>query len=244
VDIQELRVFLKDSSPQKCKSSVSNGFPYSSPLLAAPDATKLRVKPDPDGTDACFSPDLSNPIKMEQQLEDMLDLSFDASDVSKCAPVGTRQIKEGGKEIFLILDSDSEGEDPILALPSLREDAMSSDTAVNSDFGGAGIDSDSEADDDRTDQMSDIEIELPQTLWLDDGLVSRVVNKPCKVTRQRTVERVEYLNDIPSYWPIPEDLVAYVLDLSDSKFDIKNKDGDLLPVDTLICDKVSKMSFL
>ena len=44
----------------------------------------------------------------------MLDLSFDASDMSQHhVPVRTRQIQEGGKEVFLILDSDSEGEDSI-----------------------------------------------------------------------------------------------------------------------------------
>ena len=56
------------------------------------------------------------------------------------------------------------------------------------------------------------------TVWLDEGLISKVSNKPCKVTRQKSVERVEYLKDIPSYWPIQEDFVAYVLDLSDPKF--------------------------
>ena len=198
---------------------------------------------------------MSNPIKKEHQ--DVLDLSFDASDararsyasdVSQNAPVGNKQIHEDGKEVFLILDSDSEGE----ALPSLKEgeDGMSSDTAVNSVFGG--IDSDSEDDDGPVvtvgnynesdsdiDPISDLE---PQTVWLDEGLISKVSNKPCKVTRQRSVERVEYLKDIPSYWPIPEDLVAYVLDLSDPKFEVKNKDGELLPVDALICDKASKIA--
>jgi len=57
------------------------------------------------------------------------------------------------------------------------------------------------------------------------------------------VERVEYLNDLPSYWPIPEVYVAYVLDLSDPKFNIKDKDGNLIPVDALISDKASKFSF-
>jgi len=110
------------------------------------------------------------------------------------------------------------------------EDDDGSDMEVNS------MDSD-------IDSMSDIEVELPQTLWLDDGLISRVSNKPCKVTRQRTVERIEYLNDLPSYWPIPEVFVAYVLDLSGPKFNIKDKDGNLLPMDMLICDKVSELGF-
>ena len=174
------------------------------------------------------------------------------SDVSRNAPVGTRQIQEDGKEVLLILDSDSEGED-IVALPGVRdgEDGMSSDTAVGdpnfSDFdsGGEENDPDSSSDvnfsDFNLDPMSEIETEGLETLWLDDGLTSRVSNKLCKVTRQKSVERVEYLEDIPSYWPIPDVYVAYVLDLSDPKFDIKNKDGDLIPVDTLICDKASKM---
>jgi hypothetical protein len=195
---------------------------------------------------------LSNPIKKEHQ--DVLDLSFDTSDararsdVSRNAPVGTRQIQEDGKEVFLILDSDSEGED-FVALPSLRdrEDGMSSDTAVNSDFGGIDSEDDDgpvvtvgNYSDSDIDPLSDLE---PQsvTVWLDEGLISKVSNKPCKVTRQRSVERVEYLKDIPSYWPIPEDFVAYVLDLSDPKFEIRNKDGELLPVDALICDKASKI---
>ena len=91
------------------------------------------------------------------------------------------------------------------------------------------------------DPMSEIETEGLETLWLDDGLTSCVSNKLCKVTRQKSMELVKYLEDIPSYWPIPDVYVTYVLDLSDPKFDIKNKDGDLIPVDTLICDKASKI---
>jgi hypothetical protein len=69
------------------------------------------------------------------------------SDVSRNAPVRTRQIQEDGKEVLLILDSDSEGED-IVALPGVRdgEDGMSSDTAVGdpnfSDFDSGGEEDD------------------------------------------------------------------------------------------------------
>jgi hypothetical protein len=194
---------------------------------------------------------LTAPIKKEPP--NVPDLTFDASDTLQRAPVGTKKIQEGGKEILIILDSDEEEEfeeeTVILTIHGDIDDAsgMSSDTMVgdiglfdsedDSDDGAKEVNS-SESD---ADSMSDIEFQLPQTLWLDDGLVSRMSNKPCKVTRQRPVERVEYLNDIPSYWPIPEVYVAYVLDLSDPKFDIKDKDGKLLPVDALICDKVSKL---
>ena len=216
------------------------------PVADASNSPAARVKPDPD---ACFSPDLSNLIKKE-----LLDPSLD---VSQPVPFGYRQIQEDGKEVLLILDSDSEEED-FVVLPSL-EDGISSDTAVgDSDFGAFQFNSYFELEADKSDvvgiyseldeidPMSDIDVDpgVPQTNWLDDGLISRVSNKPCKVTRQRSVDRVEYLNDIPSYWPIPEDSVAYVLDLSDPKFEIKNKDGELLPVDALICDKASKINKL
>ena len=250
--MQELREFLKDKSPQTPKSAVSITGPGSSSGSGLDDldhaTNPARVKPDPD---ASFLPDMSNPIKME--LQDVIDFSFDTPDTSRHAPVGTRQIQEGGKEVLLILDSDSEGEPgkESVALPRDGDDGMSSDTAVG-DFDGFDSEDDDHDDgpvevnysDSDIDKMSDIEAELPQTLWLDDGLISRVSNKPCKVTRQRSVERVEYLNDIPLYWPIPEVLVAYVLDLSDPKFDIRNKAGDLLPMDMLICDKASKFTKL
>ena len=159
------------------------------------DVTDLaHVKPDPD---TCLPPDLSNLIKKE--LPDVFGLSFGKSDVcmrsdvSQNAPVGTRQIQENGKEVLLILDSDSEGED-MVALPGVRdgEDGMSSDTAVGdpnfSDFDSGGEEdgpnSSSEVNfsDSNLDSMSDIETEGLETLWLDDGLTSCVSNKLCKVT--------------------------------------------------------------
>jgi hypothetical protein len=132
VDIKELKEFLKDQSPQTSKSGVSNGLGCFSPPDHDPDASNppARVKPDPD---AYVSPDLSNPIKKE-----LLDPSLD---VSQPVPFGTRQIQEDGKEVLLILDSDSEGED-FVVLPSL-EDGISSDTAVgDSDFGAFQFNSD------------------------------------------------------------------------------------------------------
>ena len=241
MDIQELKEFLKQQPPQIPQSVGSTAGSSLLHCSSPPDANLARVKPEPD---ACL-PDLTTLIKKEPQ--DVLDLSSDASNASQHhIPVGTRQIQEGGKEVFIILDSDSEGEDSI-ELPRDVDDGMSSDTMVG-DIGGFDLEDDNgsaevNSSDSDIDSMSDIEVELPKTLWLDDGLISRVSNKPCKVTRQRTVERVEYLKDLPSYWPIPEVFVAYVLDLSDPKFNIKDKDGNLLPVDTLICNKASELSF-
>jgi hypothetical protein len=138
------------------------------------------------------------PIKEEPL--DALDLTIDAS---PRAPVriNWQTIQEGGKEVLVLDDSEPEEED-IIVLHGDRNDGMSSDTAVG-DI-DAGFDSDDdhaamEANSSDSDvEMSDIEFESPKTLWLDDGLVSRVSNKPCKVTRQRSVTWVEYLDDLPS----------------------------------------------
>ena len=197
-----------DSSIPRCSSPLDS------------DADLVPVKPDPD---ACFPPDLTAPIKKEPP--NALDLIFDASDTLRHALVGTKKIHEDGKEILIILDSEEEEEieedNVLVAIHGDVDDGMSSDTAVG-DIGrfdseydsddGAKVVNSSESD---ADAMSDIEFQLPQTVWLDNGLVSRMSNTPCKVTRQRPVEQIEYLNDIPSYWPIPEVYVAYVLDLND-----------------------------
>ena len=56
----------------------------------------------------------------------MIDLSFDTPDTSRHAPVRTRQIQEGGKEVLLILDFDSEGEpgEESVALPRDEDDGI------------------------------------------------------------------------------------------------------------------------
>ncbi|KAJ6608907.1 hypothetical protein B0H10DRAFT_512454 [Mycena sp. CBHHK59/15] len=48
------------------------------------------------------------------------------------------------------------------------------------------------------------------------------------------VEHIEYLSEIPTLWPVPRVPIAYVLDLSHEKFNLHNKDGHLIPLDTLV----------
>ncbi|KIM35658.1 hypothetical protein M413DRAFT_326599 [Hebeloma cylindrosporum] len=226
VDLKELKEFINQQSPSTPFSVVSASSSPGPPRL---DANHTRVKEDPD---ACFLPDLKTPIKEEPI--NALDLTFDASQLAP-GKTNWQTIQEGGKEVLVLDDSESEEED--LVLRGDRDDGMSSDTAVGDIDGGFDSDESDAEEADSDVAMSDIEFELQATLWLDDGLVSCVSNNPCKITRQRSVTRVEYLDDLPSYWPIPEVDVAYILDLSDPKFNIKDKDGKLLPVDTLICNK-------
>jgi hypothetical protein len=56
------------------------------------------------------------------------------------------------------------------------------------------------------------------------------------VTAEVTVERVEYLTELPSLYPIPETPTASVIDLQDPKFNI-TKNGTMYTVDALIKPK-------
>jgi hypothetical protein len=70
-----------------------------------------------------------------------------------------------------------------------------------------------------------------------------VKHGPFQVTRQCTVDYIKYLSALPTYWPVPRDNRAYLIDLSDPKYNIKDKNGKLLPVDTLIKNSVRISSF-
>jgi hypothetical protein len=54
------------------------------------------------------------------------------------------------------------------------------------------------------------------------------------VTQKLKVQRIEYLPELTSVWPIPRVPTAFVIDLTDERYDITDNDGDLLPVDCII----------
>ena len=66
---------------------------------------------------------------------------------------------------------------------------------------------------------------------------SRVSIGELQVTAEVIVQRVEYLTDLPSLYPIPETPTAFVVDLQDPKFNIFKK-GALCTPDALIKNKV------
>ena len=67
-------------------------------------------------------------------------------------------------------------------------------------------------------------------------------HSPFQVTWQCTVDYIEYLSALPTYWPVPRDKQAYLIDLSDPKYNIKNKNSTLLPVDALMKNSVRILS--
>jgi hypothetical protein len=80
-------------------------------------------------------------------------------------------------------------------------------------------------------------IEISTTIWEDSDITSWVLEQPFNVTKEFQVERVEYLREIPSVWPIPQRPTAFILDLSAPKFQLYDKDGVLYRVDALIKNK-------
>ncbi|KAJ6579311.1 hypothetical protein B0H10DRAFT_1962985 [Mycena sp. CBHHK59/15] len=77
-------------------------------------------------------------------------------------------------------------------------------------------------------------LQKSDTIWQDEQISSFVHINQFRVTKDVTVQRVEYLSEIPSIWPIPETPTAFVVNLQDPKFEITDNAGNLYTVDTLI----------
>jgi hypothetical protein len=53
------------------------------------------------------------------------------------------------------------------------------------------------------------------------------------------IERLEYLSEIPTGFLVPRVPTAFVVDLSDPKFNLLNDDGNLFGVDVLVSGQVN-----
>ena len=161
-----------------------------------------------------------------------------------------RTVTENGQEIIELLDSDNEMDSDLA--DDTFEDGISSDTMVG-DF-DVKMDSDEEqlsfydreiSGSSSTHSSSDSEVDCDASdpglasNWLDDKISSTVKPGPIKINRQCTVDVVEYISDLPSYWPVPRNKRAYVVDLSNPKFNVYDKNGKLMTVDALIKNAVS-----
>lgn len=198
----------------------------------ASDSLPTRVKMEPDAN-------ATQLLTIKKEPNVCIDLSESAS----ASQVRTRTVVENGTEIIEIL-SDSEDE----VMDELADWAMdvSSDTLVATP-GSVYSDDESESFDEdalssETSSVIDtsdleLDLEVSATQWLDPEIESHVSDHPRRLNRQLLVERVEYLSDIPTYWPVPRQRTAYILDLRGPKFDVYNEKGEILSVDALIKNK-------
>ncbi|KAJ6580022.1 hypothetical protein DFH09DRAFT_1444395 [Mycena vulgaris] len=148
----------------------------------------------------------------------------------------TRTLKEGNREILEILsDSDtvSDSEDDVMT--GTRESSPLPPSNIPSETSYAA----SDFNNNFSDEGSGIPYDLQKsdTQWLDPQISSQVRVGPFRVTKNITVNCVEYLTELPSIIPIPEVPTAFVIGLDHPKFAITNNKGKLHSVDALIKNK-------
>ncbi|KAJ7256387.1 hypothetical protein C8J57DRAFT_1517555 [Mycena rebaudengoi] len=101
-------------------------------------------------------------------------------------------------------------------------------------------DPDDNEDPDDADHFDDSPLQESDTIWADDYIKSFVQVGTFRITPKVTVRRQEYITEIPSAWPVFRETTAIHLDLSNPKFNIKNKlTTELHSPDYLIYNKVS-----
>ncbi len=202
--------------------------------------------------DSELSPFADVPLKKERESSPLLAIG------KQPLSVNTRVHMEDGHEVTEIFDSDEEPDysQGVTAneemIPMTWQD--DDDTTVFNDTDDNYFRSDDQDSD--SDSKSEISIEslhavnssdyeaigdteISNTVWLDVDVTSTVEYDKTQITRQCAVDAVEYVSGLPSYWPIPQDRRAYMLDLSNPKFKIKDTTGKLKTVDFLIKNQVS-----
>jgi hypothetical protein len=144
------------------------------------------------------------------------------SDSHSAPQVRTHTVIENGTETIEIL-SDHE-DDEAMAHDGLADWGMdvSSDTLI-ADPGSAYSDAESESLDEDSVfggtssdiDTSDLELDLEvsTTEWLDPEIESHISNQPQRLNRQLLVDHVECLSHVPTYWPVPRQRTAYIVDL-------------------------------
>ncbi|KAJ7309456.1 hypothetical protein DFH08DRAFT_974707 [Mycena albidolilacea] len=149
-------------------------------------------------------------------------------------PVRTRQLLKDDTEVIEILSS----EDELEAEASLCPTSASSDPPEPP---SPLLLPSSDPPDPL--ERSDDEVEgsgvilLSPTSWYDPNIISRAILGPAEINRQNKLQRVEYLKNIPPYFPVFREPMAIVIDMRDPKFDFYDKEGVLLAPDTIILDQ-------
>ncbi|KAJ6609978.1 hypothetical protein B0H10DRAFT_1954167 [Mycena sp. CBHHK59/15] len=139
----------------------------------------------------------------------------------------TRALMEGDHEVLEIL-SDSESEGVEMSGPSWSKEWLLHhlQVAMLPKTGAQG--SGNEA----SNKLQDSDM-----VWEDPEISLSVLIGDFEITKEVYVQRIEYLSDIPSIWPVPCIATAFVVDLKDPKFEFWNDEGDLYSVDALIKNK-------
>ncbi|KAJ7023306.1 hypothetical protein C8F04DRAFT_1271495 [Mycena alexandri] len=174
--------------------------------------------------------------------------AFDASParVLPTEQVKTRILREGTHEVLEILsDSDLEMDSDEPTTQSggatesgaidLRQSSPLPPSDIPSDTSLPTADSDAYSSDDDPEPEDDRK--KLDTLWADPEISSTVRTGLFQITQEVSVQRIEYLTEIASLYPVPEASTAFVIDLQHPKYEINNRHGKLYTVDALIKNK-------
>ncbi|KAJ6456875.1 hypothetical protein C8R45DRAFT_1033722 [Mycena sanguinolenta] len=215
IDVVQLRRFLSDTPGRM------------SPSLLPLESASGRVKVESDALNALLRPSFLVPeVKVRTWMEEGKDFIEILSD-SEDAP-DNPDVRQSSPFLPSDVSSSSTWDTAADAASSASDDICQNDS------GSAAADdpdkSSSEASH-HQDRLQESDLK-----WLDRNLSSRVSIGELQVTAELIVQRVEYLTDLPSLYPIPETPTAFVVDLQDPKFNILKK-GALCTPDALIKNK-------
>ncbi|KAJ6448961.1 hypothetical protein DFH09DRAFT_1404608 [Mycena vulgaris] len=210
---------------------------------AAHDASSSRPSPR-SGAVRIKSEGLDDPLRVSVKAEPQsAGLPRQTSPAAK-----VRTTFEGGRTVLeLLFDSDESDIEEVsgdLTRSASRSSIFPSPEEIDVDHvdGQTGtetfasdvtvIDSDDESD--SLGSAETIELIESDTLW-QDPITSYALTGTFRVTQKvKDVVCIEYVNDLPSIYPMFRERTVIVVDITDSKFDIKQEDGRLYTVDFLI----------
>ncbi|KAJ6555921.1 hypothetical protein B0H19DRAFT_1292773 [Mycena capillaripes] len=162
-----------------------------------------------DVTVISSSPLTQRPIKRESDASNApgLHLGIKSEPSSVALPVRMRTLTENDRTVIELLDSDSEPDSPAATTIEGFDASSSIPTSPNEH----SADND---DDELTMQPSD-------THWMDPGISSMAMNIHHELTADicSHVERLEFLTEIPTFWPVPRVPTVFIVDLSHAKWD-------------------------
>ncbi|KAJ7702166.1 hypothetical protein B0H16DRAFT_1832003 [Mycena metata] len=228
IEISALREFLSNKQSGMVPGLTTVLFNSIPVKIEPPNLSPISIKPEPQAT------------------------SLPGPGVAK--GVQLRSLIEGGREVFeLISESEPEPDSEVeVGTPPIRPSSRASSITMYTDTDDFNLGGQSGTDDFR-DGASDVDDHdgnvnpivkhddsdkddprPSNTLWQDD-ITSSVRTGRFTITQKIKVQRLEYLSEIPSIWPIPRSSTAFVIDLDDEKHNIINPDtGDLMAVDRII----------
>ncbi|KAJ6614279.1 hypothetical protein B0H10DRAFT_2436035 [Mycena sp. CBHHK59/15] len=193
----------------------------------------------------------------------LMSLTVKSEAMPAALPCRTRSQIEGGREVLEIL-SDSDDDEPPQWVPPVRDQRSgtqySSPDFTSAEGSSLELDSTnrsafdsrrhkdasrssspgefdkSDADESDTDESVTGGLHKSDTVWLDPHVSSmvRVVNMNLTSDSRTHIERLEYLSEIPTGFPVPRVPTAFIVDLSDPKFNLLDDDGNLFGVDVLV----------